>query len=570
MNFKRTMFLAAIVVLSFSVYASHQGNLVDALRFIIEKGKTGGISSMIHAYQYTCTTSVNNPDVIVFDSTHDMQGEFLEKAGLDSKHRERFSGLFADRSGERVMALWSQYRDKLLPLVDSDLVKEFFSQYYYTPASLLYAYQHPSFKDIMKNVMILTDAAGEDNIDEILSTELENYKVNASISAIRFWYRRYREGNHQQVYQVLKELDRHYGITCYKEKEMIGNSLGDFRRARWGMSMKEVVECENIKRYAYSDNRLYYNVPFQGEEVKLEYHFDNDKLFSATYEFQKNTRISNDDLDDLLYFHFGGKKLQKEYEVPTIFKRGNTKVTNGHLIMQVNDEEWEAPYLQYDDARVADQIREKYSPFNLWKEDSRTILSLISGLRKYRTFFSDTTVQKDYKSKMLKKDLVKLNREVKGKKIHINRAEILYVAEQTVLTPYGKKRYRQLMAKIKKESPVNLDDDSYLAKWAHAGVYMKLANDKRCFRKTGKYNVEFIIPYPDDSVEYTGTTGISSNPDAGDNEDVQLINVTIARVVESQEEALTYNKGYLYSIDGKIKSIYYDNSVVESVKIEIE
>ena len=109
---------------------------------------------MIHAYQYTCTTSVNNPEAIVFDSTHDMQSEFLEKAGLESKHRERFSGLFADRSGERVMTLWSKYRDTILSLVDSDVVEKFFRQYYYTPASLLYAYQHTSFKDIMKNVYL--------------------------------------------------------------------------------------------------------------------------------------------------------------------------------------------------------------------------------------------------------------------------------------------------------------------------------------------------------------------------------------------------------------------------------
>jgi len=45
---------------------------------------------------------------------------------------------------------------------------------------------------------------------------------------------------------------------------------------------------------------------------------------------------------------------------------------------------------------------------------------------------------------------------------------------------------------------------------------------------------------------------------------------TLIRVIDSQEEALKYNREYYYSIDGKIKSIYYDNSVVESVKIEIE
>lgn len=46
--------------------------------------------------------------------------------------------------------------------------------------------------------------------------------------------------------------------------------------------------------------------------------------------------------------------------------------------------------------------------------------------------------------------------------------------------------------------------------------------------------------------------------------------MTIIRVIDTQEEALKYNREYYYTIDGKIKSIYYGDSFGESVKIEIE
>ena len=74
----------------------------------------------------------------------------------------------------------------------------------------------------------------------------------------------------------------------------------DFRLARWGMSMEEVMESEETEPGLKSDNTLDYSVFIMGMQTQIGYTFKDNELIRAGFFFLTKPKTQNEYIDNYL------------------------------------------------------------------------------------------------------------------------------------------------------------------------------------------------------------------------------------------------------------------------------
>lgn len=215
-----------------------------------------------------------------------------------------------------------------------------------------------------------------------------------------------------------------------------------------------------------------------------------------------------------------------------------------------------------------------------WNNDSNTILSIISNLRKYRESSDDSTLQEKLKRKKLIEELYKINKVYNNKPLNLTAVMIDDVTPEKSLSEYGKRRARQIINTIKKDPSSamfvgdgNLDNNPLLL----FAVAMNLALCEKCYKETGRYEVKCKIPVPGDGNSMSGDDGYFDykhgilDSDLSSENNINTIDTDIILILNSEEKALQYSKGQIIPINGKIKSIMYKGGQFsESITIQIQ
>ena len=74
----------------------------------------------------------------------------------------------------------------------------------------------------------------------------------------------------------------------------------DFRHAKWGMSMEEVMESEEDEPVLKSDNTLDYSVFIMGIQTQIGYIFKDNELIRAGFFFLTKPETTNEYVDNYL------------------------------------------------------------------------------------------------------------------------------------------------------------------------------------------------------------------------------------------------------------------------------
>jgi hypothetical protein len=214
-----------------------------------------------------------------------------------------------------------------------------------------------------------------------------------------------------------------------------------------------------------------------------------------------------------------------------------------------------------------------------WEKDSETILSILADIRQYRENSNDTDLQAKHKKKKFDEELSRLNRQYLNQTLKLNFVKVKNVTTEKVLSQYGFQSAKKIISNMKKNPQTaiyvgngNPAENSLLA-W-YLGI--QLASCKKCFEETGNYEIEFSIPVSDENMEGGYRTGIrvkrTGNNEEGFNESYQdeYIEVKILLIEKSEKKAMSYSKGQIIPLTGKIKSIIYKGGMFESVTITFQ
>lgn len=209
----------------------------------------------------------------------------------------------------------------------------------------------------------------------------------------------------------------------------------------------------------------------------------------------------------------------------------------------------------------------------VWKADSKTILSIISSIRAYRENSDDSTLQAQHKKQKLNEELIKINKIYLGKPLSLKAVRIKDVTPEKRISDYGIKKAKDVIRQLKKDPSSamivgdgDLSNNPLLA-WT---VGLQLAFCDRCFIETGRYEVECEIPVPDEGGYLDYQHGIKDDTTSGEEND-QLLDIKIILIVKSEKKALEFSKGEIIPVTGKITSIEYNGSQLsESATIKIE
>ena len=178
--------------------ASNDSQALDFARLLIQKSGHAERGSLdaLRFFQFTTTTTANNPDSYVLDSK-----EAVAESGLKPGDRGRYIKALADRSGPRLHRLWGPNKAALFAMLPApryaELAKDKVDSLLNYRNSNKYAAQLAALKAKRLSGPKVMGAAGE-------ITSWENYKE------LGFWYRRSQEKNEAAVLTILKEIQAHY------------------------------------------------------------------------------------------------------------------------------------------------------------------------------------------------------------------------------------------------------------------------------------------------------------------------------------------------------------------------
>jgi hypothetical protein len=156
-----------------------------------------------------------------------------------------------------------------------------------------------------------------------------------------------------------------------------------------------------------------------------------------------------------------------------------------------------------------------------WKNDSRKIADMISEVRTYQKNSNDSTLQAQRREKQFVQASERMNKKLRGTHISLQTVRIMDVEPN---------------------------------------------------KETGRYKIIYVIPTPD-----TSNGAIDQHIDrySKDYDGIYIsddisIHVKIFRIEKSEDKAAALNKEALIPLEGKIKSIIYEESFVFGYEVVIE
>lgn len=223
------------------------------------------------------------------------------------------------------------------------------------------------------------------------------------------------------------------------------------------------------------------------------------------------------------------------------------------------------------EAEKKEQI-EQQKRETIWIDDSKTIFSLVSELRKYREKESDSSVQERKKKQLLATDLDKLNQKSIGTSVKLSAAFLEDVTIEKEISKHGIKKLQALRRQIENDPKSKAYIDALGDDWASNPLFaftlgFYLAGCEKCFRETGRYLAKYSIKklsMQEYGPEVSGIKDFEANELDKDAEMVsteeKTISIDIIKVITSENEALKLPKGRNMPLTGKIALIQYDGS----------
>lgn len=205
----------------------------------------------------------------------------------------------------------------------------------------------------------------------------------------------------------------------------------------------------------------------------------------------------------------------------------------------------------------------------IWKEDSLKIANIVSNLRKFRTNSNDSSIQADHKKSLLAKELVATNKKFVNTVLSLKSAKVVDVEPEKELTNYGKNLIKKTINQLKKDPSAkwlfiggNSIDDNLFLQFA---VGAAIAMCEKCYKETGRYEVEFEIPIPQTNTHSDTSDSYEMFENGaylgGDNKNDRIILKTkLVVIISSKAEALQISKNTIMPISGRITKIFYNGS----------
>ncbi len=192
---------SAIVLLSAVLYSADRNQeAVEFVKNCLEKLKMEyGYTAALRYFQYTATTSENNPYSYVLGANDD---SVLAEANLTNADRGKYLAALKDRSGARIAKLWKENRKDIFAMLSREVYTNNFSG----EVNSLIAFREK--KGYRSKISALKKKSPRLNTKTIehagAVTNWDGYKDLA------FWYRRTVEKNDKVVYDILKEIQANY------------------------------------------------------------------------------------------------------------------------------------------------------------------------------------------------------------------------------------------------------------------------------------------------------------------------------------------------------------------------
>ncbi len=173
---------------------------VEFIKNCLERSKMEyGYTAALRYFQYTATTSKNNPYSYVLESNDD---NVLAEANLTKADRGRYLAVLRDRSGPRIAKLWKENKQELLAMIS----KETYNGHYASKVNSLIAYRESKgYRAKINALKKKSPRLSTKTIEQAGAvTNWDGYKDLA------FWYRRTVEKNDKVVFGILKEVQANY------------------------------------------------------------------------------------------------------------------------------------------------------------------------------------------------------------------------------------------------------------------------------------------------------------------------------------------------------------------------
>lgn len=201
MKKKISLITGLFIIMSAVLYSADKNQ--DAVQFVkncLERLKMQyGYTAALRYFQYTATTSKDNPYSYVLEANDD---SVLAEANLTKADKGKYLAVLKDRSGVRIAKLWKENKKELLAMVS----KEFYDSNFAGEVNNLIAFRES--KGYKTKINALKKKSPKLNTSTIEKagavTSWNGYKDLA------FWYRRTVEKNDKVVYDILKEIRANY------------------------------------------------------------------------------------------------------------------------------------------------------------------------------------------------------------------------------------------------------------------------------------------------------------------------------------------------------------------------
>lgn len=189
------------IIISASAASDRDSDALDFIKTLISKAQgDNGYTNALRFFQFTSTTEKNNPYSYVLSS---WGKDAIKESGLEPNDKGKYIQSLADRSGARIARLWKANREELYLLFPDVAYKKLLKD---TIDRLIEFRTRPEFNAMLKKLKVKSKRPGEKTLDHAGEiTGWSNYKELA------FWYRRSMEKNDRAVFEIIKELQSHYG-----------------------------------------------------------------------------------------------------------------------------------------------------------------------------------------------------------------------------------------------------------------------------------------------------------------------------------------------------------------------
>lgn len=191
------IFMAAAVI-----YAGDRDSAaVDFVKVLANRaqGENGYINALRY-FQYTATVYKNNPSSYILSK---WGKDALAESGLKPSDKGKFLSVLSSRSDARIEKLWKENKPELFKLFPGTAYGEVLKD---EVNSLIAFRTAPEYEGMMKKIKSRSPKPGVKTVD--IAGDITGW---SSYRQLSFWYRRVSEKNDKAVFEILKDLQSHYG-----------------------------------------------------------------------------------------------------------------------------------------------------------------------------------------------------------------------------------------------------------------------------------------------------------------------------------------------------------------------